>query len=101
MTYTQLKTQQCPPLDVLLSGSKYMSDLGYGMRQWLTKGCQKAMPTPEERAPDHPLAGVCNAGIDLCTSEGEHACCPAVPHTPYGPRCPAIACPSFWAHAPW
>lgn len=72
MTYTQLRTEQCPPLDVLLSGNRYIADLDCGMRQWFTEGCNtKAMATPEERAAGHSLAGGCNVGIELCTPESE------------------------------
>ena len=71
MTYTQLKTEQCPPLDVLLSGNKFVSELDFGMRQWLTDGLQKGLSTPEERAACQPLGGGCNAGIELCTPASE------------------------------
>ena len=71
MTYTQLKTEHCPPLDMLLSGKGYFPELDCSMRQWFTDGLQKGLCTPEERAECYTLSGACNAGIELCTPQGE------------------------------
>ena len=71
MTYTQLKTEHCPALDTLLSGSGYISELDCGMRQWLTDGPQKGLSTPEKRAACHTLGDGRSAGIELSTSFGE------------------------------
>ena len=72
MTYTQLKIEQCPPLDVLLSGKGYFPELDGSMRQWFTDGLQKGLSTPEERAARHTLGGGCSAGIELCTPDSEY-----------------------------
>ena len=81
MTYTELKTEHCPPLDMLLSGKGYFPELDCSMRQWFTDGLQKGLSTPEERAAGHTLSGACNAGIELCTPEGEfHLCICSIPH---------------------
>ena len=67
MTYTQLTTQHCPPVDALLSGNDYVSEFDCGMRRWLTESCQKALSPAEDRAAGQSLAGRCNVEIELCT----------------------------------
>lgn len=72
MTYTQLKTEHCPPLDMLLSGKGYFPELNCSMRRWFTEGLHKGLSTPEERAACHTLGGGSSAGIELCTPASEY-----------------------------
>ena len=71
MTYTQLRTQQCPPVDAILSGNDYASEFDCGMRRWLTESCQKGLPPAEDRAAGQSLAGGCTVGIELCTPDSK------------------------------
>ena len=71
MTYTQLRTHHCPPVDTVLTGNDYASDFDCGMRRWLTESCQKALSPTEDRAAGQSLAGRCNVGIELCTPDSE------------------------------
>lgn len=67
MTYTQLRTQHCPPVDAILSGNDYVSEFDCDMRRWLTESCQKGLPPIEDRAAGQSLAGRYTVGIELCT----------------------------------
>ena len=71
MTYTQLRTQHCPPVDAILSGNDYASEFDCGMRRWLTESCQKGLPPSEDRAAGQSVAGRCTVGIELCTPDSK------------------------------
>ena len=71
MTYTQLRTQHCPPVDTVLSRDGYISEFDCGMRRWLTESCQQALSPTEDRAAGQSLAGGCNVGIELCTPKSD------------------------------
>ena len=67
MTYTQLRTQRCSPVDAILNKNDYVSEVDCDMRRWLTESCQKGLPPIEDRAAEQSLAGRCTVGIELCT----------------------------------